>query len=167
MISSISSWVLSIAGVICLSTISQFILPEGQMSKYVKGIFSFIILLIIVSPLPKILKQEIDFSKIFDYKETIKVDEDYLYQLNLDKLNYFKNEIEQEIKKHGYDNVEVYINCNIKDKKMKFKSITVDLKNLVIRENSEHKIIAKIREDINKIILSYVEINEEDILYDV
>ena len=50
---------------------------------------------------------------------------------------------------------------------MKFKSITVDLKSLVIRQEAEHKNIAKIREDITKIILSYVEIDEEDILYDI
>ena len=167
MISSVSSWILSIAGVICLSVIAEFILPDGQTNKYVRGIFSFVILLIIMSPLPKLLKKDFDLSKIFDYKSSIKADEDYLYQINLDKLAYYKSEIEKDIKSHGYDNVQVYLNCNIRDKNMEFKSITVDLKNLVIRANSEHKNIAKIRQDITKIILNYVKINEEDILYDI
>lgn len=167
MISSISSWVLSIAGVVCLSVIAEFILPDGQTNKYVRGIFSFILILIFISPFPKLLNKEIDFSSIFNYDGTIEVDEDYIYQTNLDKLTYYKNEIEKKISQYGYDKVEVFLNCNIKDKKMEFKSITVDLKSLVIRQNAEHKNIAKIREDITKIILSYVEIDEEDILYDI
>lgn len=167
MISSISSWALSIAGVICLSAIGEFILPEGQTNKYVKGIFSFILILVIISPIPKLLKKDWNFSSLFEYNGVIDVDEDYLYQINLDKLAYYKQEIEEDILKHGYKNVEVFLNCNISDKQMKFKSITVDLKSLVISKESEHKNIAKIREDITKIILSYVEIDEEDILYDI
>lgn len=167
MISSISSWVLSIAGVICLSVIAEFIIPDGQTNKYVRGIFSFVLILVFISPIPKLLNRQIDFSNIFDYSGTIKVDDDYIYQTNLDKLTYYKDEIEKKIKQNGYDNVEVFLNCNIKDKKMEFKSISVDLKSLVIRQNAEHKNIAKIREDITKIILSYVKIDEEDILYDI
>lgn len=167
MISSISNWILSITGVICLSVIAEFILPDGQMNRYVRGIFSFVVLLIVMSPIPKLLKKDLNFSNIFDYKSSIKIDDDYLYQVNLDKLTFYKNEIESDIKKLGYDNVSVYINCNILDSQMKFKSITVDLKSLVIRQNSEHKNIAKIRQDITKIILSYIEIEEENILYDI
>lgn len=166
MISSISSWVLSIAGVICLSVVADFILPEGQTGKYVRGIFSFIILLVMISPLPKLLNKE-NFSNLFGFDYVIEVDEDYLYQLNLDRLSYCKQEIEEQIQKYGYKNVEVYLNCDIFDKQMKFKSITVDLKGLVISKDAEHKNIAKIREDITKIILSCVEIDEEDILYDI
>lgn len=167
MLSSISNWILSITGVICLSVVAEFILPYGQTNKYVKGIFSFVLLLIIVSFLPQILNQKIDFSSIFNYESSITVDEDYLYEANLDKLTYYKQNIENKIKSHGYDNVSVYISCNIKDIQMKFKSITVDLKSLVISKEAEHKNIAKIREDITKIILSFVEIDEEDILYDI
>lgn len=167
MISSVSGWVLSLSGVICISVIAEFILPDGQTNKYVKGIFSFVLLLVIVSPLPKLLNKKLNFSNIFDYNGVVSASDDYLYEVNLDKLTYYKQVIESKIKSHGYDNVSVYINCNIKDSKMKFKSITVDLKSLVIRHEAEHKNIAKIREDITKIILSYVEIDEEDILYDI
>lgn len=166
MIASVSNWVLSIAGVICLSTITEFILPDGQTNKYVKGIFSFVLIFVIIYPIPSILNEDIKLSDMFNYDGGIEIDEDYLYQANLDKLAYFKESIETKIKAYGYDNVEVFLNCNIKDAKMEFKSITVDLKSLVIRQNAEHKNIAKIREDITNIILSYVEIDEEEILYD-
>lgn len=167
MLSDISTWILSIAGVICLSVIIELILPDGQMNRYVKGIFSFIVILIIIAPIPKLLNQKFSFSEIFDYNSSIEIDNDYLYQINLDKLSTTKKEIEDKILSHGYENVSVYLNCDIKDKNMIFKSVTVDLTDLVITSNAEHKNIAKIREDITKIIMSFIDIEEEGVLYDI
>ena len=120
MLSDISSWIMSIAGIICLSVIVELVLPDGQLNRYIKGIFSFIILLVIISP----------------------------------------------IKESGYQNVVIYINCDIFDNAMQFKSIFVDLKNIVITENAEHTNITKIKEEITSIIKSHVDIDEEAILYD-
>lgn len=166
MISDISTWILSIAGIICISVIVELILPEGQMNKYIKGIFSFIVILVIIMPIPKLIGSNFDFSNILNYENSVNVDEDYIYQLNLNKLNLLKEDIETEINKHGYENVSVYINCNIFENKMNIKSITVDLNSLVISENAEHKDITKIKKDITNIILSFIQIDEEEILYD-
>lgn len=165
MVSQISSWIMSIAGIVCISVIVELILPEGQLNKYIKGIFSFIIVLVIVMPIPKIINSNFDFSSIFDYENSVVVDEEYVYQLNLDKLNSLQEDIEHSINKYGYEEVNVYINCNIFQNKMDIKSITVDLTNLVITENAEHKDITKIKQHIAKIILSYISLNEEEILY--
>ena len=136
------------------------------MNKYIKGIFSFIVILVIIMPIPKLIGSNFDFSNILNYENSVNVDEDYIYQLNLNKLNLLKEDIESEINKHGYENVSVYINCNIFENKMNFKSITVDLNSLVISENAEHKDITKIKKDITNIILSFIQIDEEEILYD-
>lgn len=165
MLSDISSWIMSIAGIICLSVIVELVLPDGQLNRYIKGIFSFIILLVIISPIPSLLGKSFDFSNIFDYGD-VQVDEDYIYQLNLDRINLVKGEIEDDIKESGYQNVVIYINCDIFDNAMQFKSIFVDLKNIVITENAEHTNITKIKEEITSIIKSHVDIDEEAILYD-
>lgn len=167
MISDISSWVLSIAGIICLSVVVELIIPDGQMNRYIKGIFSFIIVLVIIMPVPKLIGSNRDYSNIFNYEDSIEIDEDYIYQINLDKLNSLKEDIEKDIINNGYKNVSVYINCNIFDNQMQIKTISVDLENLVITENAEHNDISKIRKHITKIILYYVEISEEEILYNV
>lgn len=165
MLSDISSWIMSIAGIICLSVIVELVLPDGQLNRYIKGIFSFIILLVIISPIPSLLGKSFDFPNIFDYGD-VRVDEDYIYQLNLDRINLVKGEIEDDIEESGYQNVVIYINCDIFDNAMQFKSIFVDLKNIVITENAEHTIITKIKEEITSIIESHVDIDEEAILYD-
>lgn len=166
MLSTLSGWILSIAGVICISVIVELVMPDGQMNSYIKKILSFIIVLVIILPLPKLLKTEIDLNNIFDYSENIEVDEDYLYQLNLNKINIAKDDIETKIKSHGYNNVFVYVNADIFQNSMRFKSITVDLSGLVISGNSEHNDITKIKKDISKIITEYVTIDEEAIIYD-
>lgn len=165
MIENLSNWILSIAVIVCLSVIVELILPEGQMNKYIKGVFSFIIVLVIIMPIPNLLKKEYNFSEILD-ENVFEVDEDYLYQINLNKINLIKEKIETDIRSYGYLNVKIYINCNIFDKGMEFKSINVDLSDLVITQNAEHKDISKIKKDITSIILNLIDINEEAILYD-
>ena len=151
--------------IICLSVIVELMLPDGQMNRYIKGIFSFVIILVIIMPIPNLIGKEINFSNIFDY-DNVAVDEDYIYQLNLDKINIVRDEIENDIQLHGYENVKIYIDCDIFDNAMKFESITVDITNLVISENAEHKNIAKIKDDITDIIQSHLQIDRGSILYD-
>ena len=165
MIDGISNWILSIAGIICLSVIVELIMPEGQLNRYIKGVFSFIVVFVIIMPIPKLLKTDYNFSNIFENSE-IQINQDYLYQINLDKISLAQEQIESKIHSRGYQNVKVYINCDIFDNAMEYKSINVDLSSLVISENAEHKDITKIKKDITKIIMDIVDIDEEAILYD-
>ena len=160
MIGDISSWIMSIADVICLSVLIELLMPDGQMNRYIKNIFSFVIVLVIILPLPKLIGENYDYENIFGVQENVSVDEDYLYQLNLDTLNLLQTNIESEILKNGYKNVRVYLNGSIFDSDMKIKSVSVDLSSLVITQNAEHNDISKIRKH-------HVEIDEEEILYDV
>lgn len=164
--SEISSWIMSIAGVICLSVIVELILPDGQMNKYIKGVFSFVVVFVIISPIPTLMKKELNIEKNFGYESSISVDEDYLYQLNYDKVNALKKEILKECDGFGYKNVEMYINCDISKSELKIKSITVDLSCLRITENSEHNDITKIKKHIVQIIQKYLQIESEEILFD-
>lgn len=166
MLAEISKWILSIAGIICTSVLIELVLPDGQINRYIKGILSFIIVLVIITPIPKLLNSEYDFSNIFNYENNIEVDEDYLYQLNLNKINVAKTKIEEDLTKRGYKNIEIYINADIFENQMKYKSINVDLTRLVISQNAEHNDIAKIKKDISKIIKSYIDIGEEEIYYE-
>lgn len=165
MLCELSNWILSIAGIICVSVIVELILPDGQMNRYIKGIFSFIIILVVIMPIPKLLNRDLDFSNIFD-NSGYEIDSDYLYQVNLDKMNSMKNQIEKQIEKRGYLNVVVSINCDIFDNSMQYKSIFVDLSDLVISGQAEHNNISKIKKDISSIIMAIIDIDEEAILYD-
>ena len=148
-----------------MSVIIELILPNGAMNKYIKSIFGFIIMLVILTPIPKLLNQNIDISSFFQ-SDIIKVDKDYLKQINFDKLCSIQNDIEQDISTYGYKNVKVYISSDIFDNSFTIKSVTIDLTKLVITENAEHTNIVKIKQHITSIIKQHLDIGEDEIYYE-
>ncbi len=165
MLTTISSWIISIAGVICISVIVELILPNGQMNRYIKGIFAFIIILVIIMPLPKLLNLKIDLSNVFNTQE-ITLQDEYLEQLNLNKLMMLKEETEKDIEKTGYSNVVVSINADIFAKKVEIKSVYVDISQIVINEKAPHKDILNIRKLLAAIVKNNIGIEEGKIYFD-
>ena len=165
MLTTISSWIISIAGVICISVIVELILPSGQMNRYIKGIFAFIIILVIIMPLPKLLNLKIDLSNVFNTQE-ITLQDEYLEQLNLNKLMMLKEETEKDIEKTGYSNVVVSINADIFAKKVEIKSVYVDISQIVINEKAPHKDILNIRKLLAAIVKNNIGIEEGKIYFD-
>ncbi|MDE7208303.1 MAG: stage III sporulation protein AF [Clostridia bacterium] len=51
-----SGWLIGIVGVVSLGVLIEVLLPEGENSKYIRGIFSIIVILLIIYPLPKLAK---------------------------------------------------------------------------------------------------------------
>jgi len=152
---AISSWILSIAGIICLSVILELILPNGQMNKYVKNIFSFVIILVIILPIPNLINN-VNFNNINSINyENISLQEDYLYELNKNKLNTINNNLIFYFNEAGY--AEIIIQSSLKtSENIDEIAIFVDLSNLVISENNLNKNILEIKEELNKIIFNYL-----------
>lgn len=164
MISSLSAWVMSIAGVICLSVLVELVLPNGQMNKYVKGIFSFVIILIIISPVPSLLDKSFSLDGLFDQPQ-IEVQENYLYQVNVNKVSSMQKDIIAECENLGYQNVDARIDCDIFAKKIEIKAVYVDLSRLVIMDKASHKDMISIKTDILQIATSIVNIQKERVVF--
>ena len=62
-----STWLLSIAGVVVIGVVIELILSKSGMSIFIRMIYAFCILLVIVSPLPGFLRGNIDLGGGFDY----------------------------------------------------------------------------------------------------
>ena len=91
-----SAWILSIAGVCMMSVVVDLVLPSGQTAKYIKNIFGYIIVLVIIWPLPSIVKGNFDFGSIFESQEIV-LQEDFIYQVNRDKLTSIEKLLEEQI----------------------------------------------------------------------
>ena len=159
--SSISSWVLSIAGICVLSVLIDLFLPEGKINSYIKSIFNFAIVLVVITPLPSLIKSDFDSSSLFT-NSNIVLQEDYIYQLNRDKLTMLEKNIEDKLKNNGFLNVDISISADIFTTKMTIDAIFVDLSNLVIQQNNQH---IDIKNEIINIINSYVELKKEAIIF--
>ena len=160
----LSGWILSIAGVVCLSVVVELILPNGQMNRYIKGIFSFIIILVIIAPIPKLVKLKINVDDIFTTPD-ITMQDSYLEQVNHDKLMALQESISTQVKKAGYDNVTVSISADIFASNMEIKGVFVDLSLLVITSAAKHRDIVSIRQEIVNIIQNHIKLKEERITF--
>ena len=156
-----SSWILSIAGVCILSVVIDLILPSGQTSKYIKNIFGYIIVLVIIWPLPAIVKGNFDFGSIFESQDIV-LQEDFIYQVNRDKLTSVERLLEEQIEGLGLKNVDVSVSGNIFTTDMTIDEIFVDLTNLVIDEKAEH---IDIKKAIVKLVTDNVKIEGERVVF--
>ena len=147
-----TAWILSIAGVTILSVVVDLILPSGQTAKYIKNIFAFVMILVIISPLPALIKGNFNVNDIFESEEIV-LQEDYIYQINRDKLTALEEEITSSLEEKGIKNVVVTINADIFQIEMKILEVNVDLSDLVIDGNSGHIDIEKaITEVVNRLV---------------
>lgn len=159
--SGFSVWVLSIAGMCVLSVLVELILPDGQTRKYIKAIFSFFVIIVIVSPLPKLVKNGVDLDSIIA-GDNIGIQEDFIYQLNRNKLDSISLNIENELKEQGIDGVKILLSANIFSSKLEIEAVFVDLFELVIPDDKQH---INTHEIIIKTIKKHIDIEEENIVF--
>ena len=165
MFSSVSSWILSIAGIVIISVIVELILPEGSLNKYIRSIFSFLVVLVIVAPLPSLVGKKFDYSQILTQEE-FTLQEDYLFQLNVYKTEALQQELVLAINEAGYDNVEVNVSSNNYSTSFVVDAIYVELSNLVITDKAEHTNIIDIEKEILKIVVSYANVEERKVHFE-
>ena len=158
---TISAWILSIAGVVVLSILLDLFLPDGKLNSYIKTMFNFVIILVVITPLPELLNKDFDTSTMFSNSQIV-LQEDYIYQLNRDKLTMLETSIENTLDSNGYKNIDVSISANIFVIEMKIETIFVDLTNLVIQQNNEN---INIKKEVVECITSIVNISKENIVF--
>lgn len=165
MFSSVSSWILSIAGIVIISVIVELILPDGSLNKYIRSIFSFFVVLVIIAPLPSLVGKQFSFSEITSEQE-FSLQEDYLFQLNVYKTEALQEELSLAVQDAGYENVSVSVSCDNYATSFSIESIYVELENLVITDKAEHTNIIDIEGEILKLIQSRVSVDERSVHFE-
>jgi hypothetical protein len=151
-------WILSIGAVIFVAVIIGYIIPDGKLGKYLKGIFSILILFVIIKPIISY-----DFSSFYytltNQENVIQIQKDYIdfvYQKQT-KNNILK--AKEVIKKLGYDNSMVSIKYTTADSfAYEIKEVVINLENSVIKTDKEHIVII---EEIKKSISDFFLIKDE------
>lgn len=159
--SLISGWLLSVVGIVIISVLVDLILPEGEMQKYIKAIFSVFVVFVMISPVLKININDIDFNKFIYNQSSVEINEDYIKNYN----NSYKENLEkvcvEQLNSKGFLGVKVEISLNMSTKRFQIEKVNVNLKNLVINNNGLH--IDKYQE-IKSIIISVLGIESEKVV---
>lgn len=155
--SAVSSWVLTIVGVIIITVIVEITMPDGNINKYIKGILVIFTVFVMVSPITNLNI----FESIKNSDYDIKLDDSYLGDVNSQIANEYKIIIESKLKTNGYENVTVDIDLK-DDEKLEIDAVFVYLYDLVLKSNDES---INIYNNIKSIIKSVVVVDAEDIIF--
>lgn len=157
----IMSWLLSIIGIVVIGVLINLILPEGEIQKYIKAIFSVFVVFIMIYPILNIDISKINYDEFFYNQTSVTVDEKYLENYKEKYRESLQNQCETVLNNNGYQNVRVEIYLNLSSEKFEIEKVYVNLKNLVINENSVH--IDKYKE-IKSIIVSLLDVEEGKVI---
>lgn len=160
--SGISAWVMAIAGVCVLGVLVDLILPNGQTKKYIKGIFAFVVVLVVVSPLPSLFNKDFSLLNIFKEDDAMIIQEDFIFKVNKDRIESLENMIEADLSEQGASEIKITLSANIFTDKLKIDAVFVDLSRMVLSSNLEHK---DINELVIKSVLKYVQIEKDSIVF--
>lgn len=108
-----AAWLLSIVGVIAIGVLLDILMPEGETNKYIKGIFSIVVVLVIVAPLPKLIKSDFNIEQIFAGTGNYEIDESFLDSVNNDKKKVLEKKLVEQM-----NTASVYV-----------KSVRIDIDN--------------------------------------
>ena len=159
-------WVLSVVSIIVLMMILELFLSEGETKKYIKGIMSLIIILVIISPLPSLLKKDFSIESFFmenqNASKDIQTDKEFLYRIYISQYAEKELKIQEMLKEDGISEVIVDININYaSDYSVVIESVVVNIENAVITINKEN---INIIDKINNTVISVINVSEDRII---
>ena len=135
---AISAWIMSILGIVIIGTLIDLILPSGRIGKYIKSIFATVTVLVIVLPIPSLIKNNFKIENGNLITPEFILDENYIDYANKIKMQYLAKGVETVLAEDGLRNVKVTIDGTSDKNNIIIKSVTVNLKNLVIDEDKQH-----------------------------
>lgn len=106
------SWLLGLVGITLLSVLVDILLPEGQTNKFIKGIFSILVVFTLITPIIKLKNADFDFSTIFAQNQ-ISVSESFLQKANDREVEKLGKSLESELSKNGIKIEKLVL--NVKD----------------------------------------------------
>lgn len=145
------SWILNIVGIVFIGVIIEIILPDGKSNIFIKHIFNIFMLFVIVAPITKIVNNGLSYIN-----NTVEIDNQYIYQINLEKINSLEVDIKNELDKIDVNNTSVIVNANIFSKSFCVESIYLDVSNSDIDDTKYKSII--------DLIVKLTNVDEKDIV---
>lgn len=132
--SAFAAWGLTILGLAIISTVAEMLLPQGKTRKVVRSVFATVAVLVIVTPIPNLLKNGFNFD--FD-GQYVQPDSAYIGYIEEAKKKMIVNSAYEYLKNNGYscDGIEISVELN---GDFGVKSAVVEFSQSGIYENAEH-----------------------------
>ena len=151
--SSFAAWGLSILGIAVITTVAEMLLPQGRMRTVIRSVTATVAAIIIITPIPQIIKHGINFDFSASAVDT---DDDYLDYIEGKKRDLVCSAAEAYLKEHGYSGIEVSVELD----GFAVKSASAKIVDNIINENGGH--INK--SEIKTLLAEYFGIDKEAVM---
>lgn len=131
-----SAWIISVVGIVLLTTVVSIVMPEGRLARYIKSILAFATILIILSPLKDIAGKQIDLSDLFGGSEP-QYQQSFLYYINEKKADAVAVRCTDKLKESGMTGGKITV-LFFPDTEFQIEKVQVNVKNLVCNEDKPH-----------------------------
>ena len=151
-----TTWILSIIGIVLLGVMLEIIIPDGKINGFIKSIFSILFMFVVISPIIKFVnKSDIIELPVIELEGN---ENDIVEQ----KLVELKLQIENHLIDNGVEGVNVEVEGYLTNKDIIISKINVEVNNSVILDDDGHINKYKL---ITKLIKEKVEVDEKNIVY--
>lgn len=135
---AVTTWILSIFAVIVVGVVVDLLFSGSRMAKTIKTVTATVTLLIMIAPIPVILKNGFTLKNgdITEFK--LKTDENYLEYVNEKKLNVLERGAEKRLEEGGIRGAKVEIRATNESEEIKIVQVIINLSESVIDGNNEH-----------------------------
>ena len=145
--SAFAAWGLTVLGLAIVTTVAEMLLPQGKTRKVIRSVFATVAVLVIITPIPKLLKSGVDFE----------TDDKYMEYISGIKRDLVLDTAYKYLKEKGLDGV---CKLDVQLDGWSVKSVTVEFLKTGITENGAH--INK--SEIIGLIADYFGIGEEAVM---
>ena len=143
-----SSWLISIIGVVFCCLLLDIIYPNGKTNVFCKSIFGIFAVIVIITPLINIVKTKkignLDF-----------VDNELVSDVFDAQSMYYSNLLENHFAVNNIEGLNVEIIGNIENNVYEIENVYIDMSQLVLTENltniNKYEVITKMTIDLLKI----------------
>ena len=132
--SSFSIYILSIAGATLLTVLVDLVLPSGSTSKYLKGVMALVVIFVIVTPIPKLLKTGLSFETTSQES----INQNLLDTIKEQQILQTQQNLEKALENEGFRDIKLQIEGDFENGVLKINSIFVDLSNFVLAQKNQH-----------------------------
>lgn len=156
-----SQWIISIAGVVVLSTAVEILMPSGSMNKYIRSVLAIICMFVIVSPIPKIVNQRLSINDIFYNNQETPIDYSFIEFINGKKIGFVEEDTEMHLEANGYKNVDIKIEAAYIQDDVEIIFVKAYLNNLVILPDKAN---INSNDEIISLVSDYLSVKKEKVL---
>lgn len=98
---------MGLVGVVLLSVLVDILLPSGQTNKYIKGIFSLLVILTLLTPMIKLKNADFKLSDMIG--DELVIDQGFLDDVHDREITALESKIEQELNNRGINTKKVVL----------------------------------------------------------